>query len=112
MWRRTITALLVISWMGSPSANLVVAQQDQSETKRKVVNRVMPTYPELARTMNLKGSVRVDALVTSNGTVKSVEVKGGHPVLAQAAENAIRKWKWEPATHESVEIIEVKFEPH
>ncbi|MBZ5722662.1 MAG: energy transducer TonB [Acidobacteriia bacterium] len=87
------------------------AQQDQPEAKRKVLNRVVPTYPELARTMNLRGVVRVEALVAANGTVKSLEARGGHPVLVQAAENAVRKWKWAPSTHETKEPIEVKFDP-
>jgi TonB family protein len=88
-----------------------VSQQEQFESNRKVVNKVVPGYPAMARTLNLKGSVRLEALVLPNGSIKTVEVKGGHPVLAQAAENAIRKWKWEPAAHETVEPIEVKFDP-
>jgi hypothetical protein len=43
--------------------------------------------------------------------VKSVEVKGGHPVLVRAAQDAIYKWKWAPASHETREAIEVKFDP-
>src|SRR5262249_18047407 len=87
------------------------AQQEQGGGVRKIVNRVVPAYPPLARTMNLRGTVKLDAIVQPNGTVKTVELKGGHPVLAQAAEIAIRKWKWEPATHESHEPIEFHFDP-
>jgi TonB family protein len=65
----------------------------------------------MARTMKLKGTVKMDALVAPNGTVKSVEVRGGHPVLVEAAENAIRKWRWQPAAHETREPIEVTFDP-
>lgn len=72
---------------------------------------MLPIYPAMARTINLRGSVRVEAVVATNGSVKLVEIKGGHPLLAQAAENAIRKWKWEPASHETHEPIEVKFDP-
>jgi TonB family protein len=61
--------------------------------------------------MALQGVVRVDALVGPDGTVKSVEIKGGHPVLAQAAVNTVRRWKWEPSAHESHEVVEVKFSP-
>jgi hypothetical protein len=43
--------------------------------------------------------------------VKSVDVRGGHPVLAQAAQNAVRQWKWEPAPHETSELMEIKFTP-
>ncbi len=92
-------------------APLSGAQQDEGDSARKIVIRVMPRYPEMARTMNLKGSVKAEALVKPNGMVKSVDVKGGHPVLVRAAEDAIYKWKWEPATHETREPIEVRFDP-
>jgi TonB family protein len=88
-----------------------IGQQEQSEGSRKVVNRVMPQYPTMARTLNLRGSVKAEALVEPNGQVKSVEVKGGHPVLVRAAQDAIYKWKWAPASHETREPIEVKFDP-
>jgi TonB family protein len=61
--------------------------------------------------MRLKGIVRVEAVVGNNGVVRSVGVKGGHPVLAQAAVRAVSKWKWEPASHETKEPVEVRFEP-
>jgi TonB family protein len=80
-----------------------------SAGKRRVVDRVAPVYPELARNMALEGIVKVDALVAPDGTVKGVEIKGGHPVLVQAAANAVRRWRWEPAIHESHEVVEVRF---
>ncbi len=61
--------------------------------------------------MGLSGTVRVEAVVAPDGSVKTVEVKGGHPVLAQAAVNAVLKWRWEPAPHESRQVAEVKFGP-
>jgi TonB family protein len=115
MRRITAAALSALFWAVVPAPTPSFAQQEQpgpSESARKVVNRVVPQYPGLARTMNLRGTVRVEALVLPNGTVKSVEVKGGHPVLAQAAENAIHKWKWQPAKTETREPIEVQFDPH
>jgi TonB-like protein len=50
-------------------------------------------------------------MVAGNGTVKAVEIKGGHPILAQAAASAVSQWKWEPASHESRESVQVKFNP-
>jgi len=86
-------------------------QQDNTEGNRKILSRATPHYPEIARTMSLKGSVRVEAVVAPSGIVKSVEVKGGHPVLVRAAQDAIYKWKWTPASHETREPIEIKFDP-
>ncbi|HEV3207007.1 MAG TPA: energy transducer TonB [Terriglobales bacterium] len=75
------------------------------------MNQVTPQYPQIARNMNLKGSVRAEAVVEPNGIVKTVEVKGGHPLLVRAAQSAIYKWRWAPAAHETREPIEVKFNP-
>jgi TonB family protein len=85
--------------------------QEPSESSRKILSRVAPQYPSIARTMNIRGTVRAVALVAANGTVKSVEVKGGHPLLAEAAQNALHQWKFEPAAHETYEIIEIRFAP-
>ncbi len=90
-------------------AQLSVAQQ--TESARKLVERTAAPYPPLARSMALRGIVRMDVLVLADGTVKDVAVKGGHPVLGQSAANTVRRWKWEPAAHESHEIVEVKFSP-
>jgi len=44
--------------------------------------------------------------------VKDAKVVGGHPVLASAALEAVRKWRFEPAAGESSGVVEIKFEPH
>ena len=101
---RFTPATLWVVLLAAVFANVSALAQQEDAPARKVVNRVVPNYPEMARVMNLKGSVKVDALVAANGTVKTV--------LLQAAENAIRKWKWQPAAHETVEPVEFKFDPH
>jgi TonB family protein len=85
--------------------------QDSSEGDRKVLTKVMPQYPPVLRSMNIQGTVRADVLVAPDGKVKSVEVRGGHPVLAQCAENALRQWKWATAAHESHQIVDLVFKP-
>jgi TonB family protein len=110
-WTAIGTLLFVAIALGFPKSSTAQEQAATSEGKRKVTNRVMPDYPEMARRMSLRGTVKVDVVVSSSGTVKNVELKGGHPVLAQAALSAVKKWKWEPATHETHEPIEVRFDP-
>jgi TonB family protein len=109
MWRRIPVALLLYAIFVSVLPVLSSAQQGPSA--RKVLTRVNPQYPSMARNMNLRGVVRIEAVVAPNGTVKTAEVKGGHPLLGQAAQNAVREWKFEPAPHETREVIEVKFSP-
>jgi TonB family protein len=108
---RLISAGLLVLFGFFLHTPLSLAQQEQADGARKITNRVMPRYPEIARSMNLRGSVKVEALVKPNGVVKAVDVKGGHPVLVRAAQEAIYKWKWEPSAHETREPIEVKFDP-
>ncbi|MFZ0275774.1 MAG: energy transducer TonB [Candidatus Sulfotelmatobacter sp.] len=85
--------------------------QEVSAANRKVAVKVAPEYPALARSMNIQGIVRADVLVAPNGKVTSVEVKGGHPLLAKAAQDALRQWKWEAASHETHETVELHFNP-
>jgi len=105
---------VLISWFLACTVMFVPAvagAQQDSEMIRKVTSRVVPAYPELARTMNVKGAVRLEVVVAPNGTAKSVKVIGGHPVLAQAAERAVQKWKWERVAHDTNEPIELRFNP-
>jgi len=85
--------------------------QEQPETTRKILTRVLPVYPELANKMQIRGTVRVEAVVAPNGKVKFTQVIGGSPVLVKAAVDAIEKWKWGPAPQETKEIIELNFHP-
>jgi TonB family protein len=106
--QRTLLILTLLAVLSSPRS--VPAQENQTPL-RKVVNKVVPQYPVLALPSRLSGMVRVEALVSASGKVKSVEIRGGHPLLAQAAAAAVSQWKWEPAGSESRETVEVKFLP-
>jgi outer membrane biosynthesis protein TonB len=61
--------------------------------------------------MNLTGSVKLEIVVATNGSVKSVQVTGGNPVFSQAVESALRGWKWEKGEHETTEHLEIRFKP-
>jgi TonB family protein len=76
---------------------------------RKVRQRVSPQYPELAKRVNASGTVKLEIEVAPNGEVKAVKALGGHPLLIPAAEDAIRKWKYEPAKETSTAVVEFRF---
>jgi outer membrane biosynthesis protein TonB len=86
------------------------AQEYALTGDRKVVTKIAPRYTALARNMHLGGVVKVEAVVFSNGLVKNLCVMGGHPLLVQSATDAVRRWKWETASHESTESIEDKIQ--
>jgi TonB family protein len=92
----------------SPAFSLA---QDQPEGKRAIVDRVVPLYPDLARKMQIHGTVRVVVVVAPSGKTKFTQVIGGNPLLAKAAVDAIEKWKWAPASQETKELIELNFHP-
>lgn len=102
---RVLYALIFAGLAISPG----LAGQEQIE--RKVIERVAPIYPELARRANLTGSVRIEATVRPNGSVKEARVAGGNPVLCTAAVDAVRRWKFEPAPGETTQIVEIRFQP-
>jgi TonB family protein len=85
--------------------------QESPDGTRKILIKTQAIYPILAQSMNLRGVVKLEAHVAPNGTVKSIDVKGGHPILTQSAVTAVGHWKFEAATHETKELIEVKFDP-
>lgn len=118
MSQRTATALLaVLTLTVTGGAIHVGAQQAQAqqaqneEILRRAKSRVQPSYPELARKMNISGTVKIEVVVAPNGSVKDARIVGGHPVLAGAALEAAKKWRFEPAGGEASGIIEFKFEP-
>jgi TonB family protein len=63
----------------------------------RLLKSVPPTYPELARSLRLAGDVTLDALITADGNVRDIKVVSGAVLLQQAAINAVRQWKYEPA---------------
>jgi protein TonB len=91
---------------------LPVPGRAQEELTRKVKTKVSPVYPELARRMSISGVVKVQVVIAQNGTVKSTKIVGGHPLLVNAATDAIKKWKFEPAGEETTGIVEFKFDPN
>ena len=105
-----LALLLTISIVSVSSAN---AQTNNVEVEgsRKVLRRISPMYPSIVRGMNLSGSVKLEVVVAPNGSVKSIQVIGGSPVFSQAAESAVRGWRWEKGEHETTERIEVEFKP-
>ncbi len=62
----------------------------------KLVHRVEPIYPAIARQIRLEGTVQLRAVIGRDGTVQSAEVLSGSPVVVQAAIKAILDWRYQP----------------
>jgi protein TonB len=62
----------------------------------RLIRRVEPVYPQLARQAHIQGSVQIDAIIDTNGRVIEMKVISGHPLLATAALAAVQQWVYEP----------------
>ena len=61
-----------------------------------LVKKVQPTYPILARQTGIQGVVRLHAIIGKDGSVMQLEVISGHPLLVNAALEAVRQWVYQP----------------
>lgn len=62
----------------------------------RLLHRVDPEYPEAAKSQHIEGPVVLDAQVLGDGSVGNIAVVTGHPLLAQAATQAVKQWKYQP----------------
>ena len=96
---------------GAPTAWGQAQEPPPEQITRKLKIKVSPTYPELARRMNIVGVVKVQITVEKNGTIKNTKLVGGHPILAGAAMDAVRKWRYESGAEETTGVVEFHFDP-
>ena len=108
-WKRFV---LAVTALGLFSGASVAAQSGTTdESKRKVKSKTSPVYPELAKRMNVTGKVKIEVVITPDGHVKSTRILGGHPLLVQACQDAVKEWKFMPASEETTQIVEFEFHP-
>jgi TonB family protein len=110
-FRLLVIALLFGHCLVHGLSTCACAQDAKFHPSRKIVRREEPKYPPAALRLNLTGTVKLAVSVAGDGTAKSVDTLGGHPLLTEAASKAVAKWKWEPAGHDSVESVEIIFGP-
>lgn len=73
----------------------------------KLIHRVIPVYPRLALQARISGTVNLVGLIGTDGRVRSLQLENGHPLLVQAAIEAVRQWIYRPTflNGEPVEVI-------
>jgi len=103
--------VLLVALTALATAFQPVPAFSQEGPDRKVKTKVSPVYPDIARKMGLTGTVRLQVAISPNGSVKETKVIGGHPILVTAAVDAVKKWRFEPASAESTGTLEFKFDP-
>jgi protein TonB len=64
----------------------------------RLLSSIAPAYPQMARNQRVSGDVKIDALIDASGRVSAMKIISGPALLHQAAQDAVRQWKYQPAT--------------
>jgi TonB family protein len=67
-----------------------------ANAERNLVKRVSPLYPSIAKLVHVRGDVDLEVVISKDGTVSSVKVLSGDPMLVQAAVEAVKQWQYKP----------------
>ncbi len=102
---RTATALTaaLLVFCGSCAA---------ADPKRSLIEHSEPVYPELARQMHVGGAIVLLITILPDGHVSDVKLESGHPLLANAAEVAVRRWRYTPGADMTVTLVQINFHPN
>lgn len=106
-WRKVALAAGALLMLSGVVGRAQTGTTDES--KRKVKTKVAPVYPDLARRMNVAGKVKIEVVISPDGHVKTTRVVGGHPLLVQACQDAVKEWRFAPAPEETTQIVEFEF---
>jgi TonB family protein len=88
---------------------LAMALPARAADDRAVKSRVSPIYPEIAKRMKIGGVVKLEATVDPEGKVTGVKALSGNRMLAEAAENAVKQWKFVPGASVASVDVEINF---
>lgn len=78
--------------------------------ERKLILRVEPDYPETLKQLKIGGTVRLRVAISPRGTVETVKLLGGNPILGEAAEVAVKKWMYAPGKAQTVTEVRLQFD--
>jgi protein TonB len=72
-----------------------------------LIRKVTPVYPPLAKQARVQGTVRFTAVISKDGTIQQLSMVSGHPLLVQAAQDAVKQWLYKPTllNGEPVEVV-------
>jgi protein TonB len=101
--RRSLILVALLAGICLQSATVMGAEL------RKPKKMVQPKYPEIALKMRVEGTVKLEAVVDSDGTVKNVIVVSGHSLLKATAVDCVKQWEYEPTKDTSLVAIDITF---
>lgn len=94
-------ALLILAGMAIPG---------RAADERAIKSRVAPVYPEIAKRMRVSGVVKLEVTVDADGKVTDVKPMSGNQMLSNAAQEAVRKWKFASGAGDSTVQLSINFD--
>ena len=88
---------------------LVLTLPCRGADARAIKSKVSPIYPEIAKRMKITGVVKLEVAVDPDGKVSDVKTLSGNNMLASAAQDAVRKWRFAPAPAASTVDVDMNF---
>lgn len=79
-----------------PTATLSTVKISQGVSQGLLIKRIQPRYPQNALSMRIQGAVQMEATINKEGSIANLKVVSGDPVLARAATEAVRQWRYKP----------------
>jgi protein TonB len=79
-----------------PKPSLATLRISQGVSQGLLIKRVQPKYPQAALAVHTQGAVQIEATINKEGNVTNLKVLSGDAVLAHAAVEAVRQWRYKP----------------
>ena len=90
---------------------VLTISQPGANAERQLVTRVEPEYPETLQRLLIGGTVRLMVMISPKGSVESVQVLGGNPILAEPAIKAVKQWVFTSGPSRSMQEVFIPFVP-
>jgi len=92
----SLSGLMASASSSVPRPSLATVRISQGVSQGLLIKRVQPKYPPAALAVRAQGAVQIEATINKEGNVTNLKVLSGDPVLARAALEAVRQWRYKP----------------
>jgi TonB family protein len=92
----TLIFLTALTALAASQEKTTRLQVDIKQMSDQLITKVAPAYPPLARQARIQGTVVLKATINKTGDVVNLQLISGHPMLAPAAIEAVKRWKYKP----------------
>ncbi len=89
-------SILSSTSMAAPRLAVQRVRVSQGVSEGNLISQIKPPYPPMAKMARVQGAVVLQAIISKQGTIENLRVVSGHPMLVQAALDAVKQWRYRP----------------